>query len=434
LIYYELMKLSQLGIAATIVVACTAALSGLSKPAKGEAKVPERRCCVTDPQSWYADSEEHIRQRFDIYRTNGVDMVRAEIAWALAEPAEGQWRSYEICRYLKIAREYGFHIKLIMGTMMAPPAWYLQKHPDAMLTDQNGGHSLNTLSYWYPDLHQVIDEKTTKLFEILNTADVWDVVDYVIPTFGPAGEPIYPHPWTLGPAFPVVTYWGYDANAQKSFRSTMEQKYQSLEKANAAWGTDFKTWNEVVVLPPGTKPGAYWNDMLVWYRDAKRQYVTWQIENTKKYAGSHKRVLVYVPGTAFSDQDWAEAVRTGEGNEHVKLMMDSRFVIDTAVKQGCALQYTGVSDGPEVDRLRAYMDGRGYRDIEMWGENAGLYDCAKDPEMLANIIIRNRLHGLDFTKGDFVFEKDALTPNELMPKLKQAFQMITAYWAGKTHP
>jgi hypothetical protein len=43
-------------------------------------------------------------------------------------------------------------------------------------------------------------------------------------------------------------------------------------------------------------------------------------------------------------------------------------------------------------------------------------------------------HLSDFTKGDFVFEKDALTPNELMPKLKQAFQMITAYWAGKTHP
>src|ERR1035437_462788 len=142
------MKLSRLGIAATMVVACTAALSGLSKPTKDESKVPERRCCVTDPQSWYADSEEHIRKRFAIYKANGVDMVRSEIAWALAEPAEGQWRSYEICRYLKIAKEYGFHIKLIMGTMMAPPAWYLQKHPDAMLTDQNGGHSLNTMSYW----------------------------------------------------------------------------------------------------------------------------------------------------------------------------------------------------------------------------------------------------------------------------------------------
>ena len=202
-------KCRWLGIVITVIVVGGAVMSCFLKPAKHELKSPIRRCCVTDPQSWYSDTEEHIRKRFDIYKANGVEMVRVEIAWALAEPEEGQWRSYEVCRYLKIAKEQGFRIKLIMGTMMAPPAWFLQKHPDAMLTDQNGGHSLNTMSYWYPDLQKVIDEKTGKLFAILNAAGVWDSVDYLIPTFGPAGEPIYPHPWTLGPQFPVVTYWGY---------------------------------------------------------------------------------------------------------------------------------------------------------------------------------------------------------------------------------
>lgn len=209
----------------------------------------------------------------------------------------------------------------------------------------------------------------------------------------------------------------------------MRKKYLILDKANIAWGTNFNSWSDVVVLPPKTKPGTYWNDMLVWYRDAKRNYVKWEIGNIKKYAGSNKRVLVYVPGRAFSDQDWAEAVRTAEGNEHIKLMMDSRFIIETAVNMECSLQYTGVSDAEEVAKLRTYMDNRGYTNIEMWGENAGEYRCANNPEGLARIITKNRLYGLDFTKGDFVFEKDTLTPNDLMPRLKEAFQMINTYWA-----
>ena len=125
-------KLPRLEIVAAMIVGCCAMTACPSRQqAKRDVKPPERRCCVTDPQAWYSDTEEHIRKRFDIYKANGVDMLRAEIDWSLAEPEEGKWRSDEICRYLKIAKEYGFRIKLIIGTMMSPPGWYLQKHSDA---------------------------------------------------------------------------------------------------------------------------------------------------------------------------------------------------------------------------------------------------------------------------------------------------------------
>ncbi|MHB0997655.1 MAG: beta-galactosidase [Armatimonadota bacterium] len=399
--------------------------------ADASANMLKSRSCITDPQRYYFDSEENIRKRFELYKANGVDMIRMEVDWAVLEQQEGNWQPGKVCEYLKLAKEYGFRIKLIVGVMMAPPSWYLDKYPEAMLTDQNGGHSRNTMSYWYPDLKKVIDQKTKQIFETLNEIDVWDSVDYLIPTFGPAGEPIYPHPWTLGPAFPDVTFWGYDVNAQKDFRMRMRQKYKLLDKANSAWGTDFKSWNEVKVLLPKTQPGAYWNDMLTWYRDSKRRYIDWQVENTKKYVGKDKKVLMYVPGTGYSDQDWADAVKTGDGNVWIKLMADSMYLIDVAAKKGCWLQYTGVENAPEVERLRKYLDDHKYSKVEMWGENAGYYDYAKDPVLLADIIIKNRLYGLDLTHAHFMLEGDDITPNANMPELKKAYQMIRAYWAGK---
>jgi hypothetical protein len=408
----------------SLLASCAAAYAGSTSAA-----VPKTHCCITDPQKYYFDDGEKIRKRFDLYKSIGVDTIRMEVDWAVLEQSEGNWDPGKVCEYLKIAKAYGFRIKLIMGVMMAPPAWFLDKHPDAMLTDQNGGHSRNTMSYWYPDLHKVIDEKTKKICQILNEIGVWDSVDYVIPTFGPAGEPIYPHPWTLGPAFPDVTFWGYDANAQKDFRASMKRKYKQVAIANKAWGTSFKSWDDVKVLQPKTMPGKYWDDMLVWYRDSKRRYVEWQIDNTRKYIGKNMKVLMYVPGTSYSEQDWTDAVRTGDGNVWIKLMADSMFLIDTAAKKKCWLQYTGVENAEEVARLRKYLDERNYSGLEMWGENAGSYECAKDPIKLADIIIQNRLYGLDFTHAWFALEEDGVTPNAIMPQLKKAYSMIREYWA-----
>ena len=157
----------------------------------------------------------------------------------------------------------------------------------------------------------------------------------------------------------------------------------------------------------------------------------WQIDNARKNIGNGKKILIYVPGTSYSEQDWVDAVRTGDGNVWIKLMADSMFLIDTAAKKKCWLQYTGVENADEVARLRKYLDDRKYADVEMWGENAGSYECAKDPVRLAEIIIQNRLYGLDFTHAHFALEEDGVTPNHIMPELKKAYRMINEYWASR---
>ncbi|MBV9850701.1 MAG: hypothetical protein JO250_13590, partial [Armatimonadetes bacterium] len=165
-------------------------------------------------------------------------------------------------------------------------------------------------------------------------------------------------------------------------------------------------------------------------RDSKRALVIWQIRNfqahVRRYLGGRAKVLVYVPGSDIRDAEWAEAVRTGAGDTSIRLMADSRWLMATAARMGCALQYTGVENRAEVEHLRRVLDENGMMDAPMWGENAGFLGAAQDPLALADIIVKNRLWGLDYTHSHFLFGPDHVTPNAIMPQLQKAYAIIRA--------
>lgn len=383
------------------------------------------RCCMTDPAGWYRDPPEKIEKRFALYKALGVDTLRIELDWRSLEPAEGRWDSAWIAPYLDLARSHGFRIKLIVGALMGPPRWFLDAHPDARITDEDGRTSANTVSYWYPGLHRLIEDKTVRIARIARSYGLLDAIDAVIPALGPAGEPLYPVPWTLGPDVARQTYWCYDVHAQADFRARMRARYRTIAAANATWSTRFATWSDVRVLPPGERPGAYWEDVLTWYRDTKRAYVTWQIMSLRR-AFPGKAILLYVPGTAYSEADWQDAVRTARGNDAIQMMADSFWILDTAARTNCQVQYTGCENAAEVARLRAYLDAKGTANLPMWGENAGTPGAANDPAHLADVVLRYRLVGLDYTHAHFVFEPDGVTPNRVFPLLKEAYARIRA--------
>jgi hypothetical protein len=60
----------------------------------------------------------------------------------------------------------------------------------------------------------------------------------------------------------------------------------------------------------------------------------------------------------------------------------------------------------------------------MWGENAGDAISAGNPYNLARIIVENKLFGLDYTHGSFLFNDNSLEPNGNMANLKFAFETI----------
>jgi hypothetical protein len=388
-------------------------------------KKQEYRNCISDIDAWMYAPDEDIRKRFDMYKEIGTNVLRTGVDWRGLETADGQWNyDSRVFNYMAITREYGFRNKLILGVMMGPPQWFFAQHPEARLRDENGRSSENTLSLWYPELKSLIVEKSKKLVDALKNKGLWDDIDYVIPSFGPAGEPLYPPLWTLSSEFTEHVFWGYDANAQKSFRTWTQAKYATVEAANTAWKTAFAAWNDVVVLKSGVQPGQYWDDMLTWYRDSKRDYVRWQVEQTLDLVkGTNKKVLIYVPGEEYTDAEWAEAVAGAGGSNMIKIMADSKFLIDLAAEKNCMLQYTGMPSENEVRKLRNYIDSKGYK-VEMWGENAGILECCGDPDELGRIVKENKLFGLDYTHGHFLFQDGTFEPSERMAKLKAAFEMI----------
>lgn len=386
------------------------------------------RSGLTDIQNCYDDPDEIIRQRFDLYKSIGVDLIRVEVDWSPVEAQEGIWDySKGIFNYMKIAKEYGFKIKLILGVMMAPPEWYFVANPEARYRDENGITTPNCMSMWYPGLRDVISEKSEKIVEMLKQLDLWDCIDYVIPAYGAAGEPIYPAAWTV-PGQTEQTFWCYDDNAHKSFREYASKKYSSVSEANEIWDTDFQSWDDVHVLKPGTKPGAYWNDVLTWYRDSKREYVKWQTSQVLGLVeGTDKKVIIYIPGKEYTAEDWDDAVRTGRGNGHIMEMADSRFLVDVAAENGCQMQITGLSNVAEVARVAQYCRSKNV--THLWGENEGTPDIAGYPAGFAQTIINNGLLGLDYTHGKFMFEDDGITPKpEVVETLKYVYSAIKKHY------
>ncbi|HSV73993.1 MAG TPA: beta-propeller fold lactonase family protein [Chthonomonadales bacterium] len=398
------------------------AMGSIGAAARAETPV---RSCITDPAGWYRDPPERIERRFREYRRLGVDTLRVEIDWRSCEPERGQWSPEYLRNYLTLARRHGFRLKLILGALMAPPAWFLRDEPEARIVDQNGQWSANTISFWYPRVREVVRETTERLLRDVELLGVWDLCDEIIPALGPAGEPIYPVPWTLGTDGPQ-TMWCYDANAHKDFRAAMRRRYGSVAAANRRWGTHYGAWAEVGVLPPGARPGAYWEDVLTWYRDTKREFIAWYVEWLRCRIGRDRSVLIYLPGTALSDADWQEAVRTGRGNDRVLMMADNFHLIDLAAATGSRVQFTGAENAPEAVRLRRYADARGYTRLAMWAENAGVPQAASGPLHLARVVIQNRMVGLDYTHAHFIFERDGVTPNRTAELLARAYARIKA--------
>ena len=202
----------------------------------------------------------------------------------------------------------------------------------------------------------------------------------------------------------------------------MRGKYSDVAAANAAWGTDFDSWDSAKVLPPGSKSGKYWEDVLTWYRDSKRDFARWSVDMLRRH--TDKPIILYLPGTHVSDADWQEAVRTGDGNVLIKIMTDTDWLVDLAAEKGCWLQYTGVDNRPEAHYVAEQIRQKGYRYLRLWGENAGDLGCAKDPAALADTVVTDALFGLDYTHAHFAFEDDGVTPNARFPQLRDAYARI----------
>ena len=372
---------------------------------------------------------ETIRERFLLYKQMGITTLRFDFSWRDMEVADGVWRDPAILQYMQIAKELGLRFKMTVGTEDSPPTWFLAAHPDAKIIDQDGDFSTNMISYWYPGIRPLFQEKLDRMLAYLQQKDLLSSVDYIIVPFGPAGEPIYPATWTTGKDH--HTFWFYSAAAQSDFRQKMQAKYGTIQTANTAWGTSYSSWSAVTLPQPGTRPGTMWSDILTWYRDTKRDFISWQTQNyktalTKYFTSQHKpQLIVLVPGytSSYSDAEWSDAVATGNGGVSIKLMTDSTFLIQEAYRQGAILQYTGIANTSETDRLQSIMRANNTV-VPLFQENEGGVADAGPLQVLLQKLRDRRVMGFDFISAGDLFGTDGITKKLRFAEIAAFFSQV----------
>ena len=323
------------------------------------------RLCVTEHMAFYNDPADAVKQRFDLYEQLGVEVLRLH-------------SDIPDCPLMQELARRDFKLKIILYVLGMPREW-MAEHPGNAMVDDRGVADWH-LGPWSPDFERVVNEAAVRQLELLKSQGLLDKVEELVADLGPAGEGIYPANWTLAREG-LEAFWCYSETAQADFRRAMEAKYASVEAANNAWGLAgelaFPTWGAVAIPQPGTEwaKGVFWNDMLTWYRDSKRRLMTYQVDNTlrlaKEYLGPEGRVIVYLPGEAYTQQDWDEAVATASGKVRIRLMTDNDWLMDYALEHDCVLQYTGAENAAEVGRIVAKLKARDSDAYKlMWAENA----------------------------------------------------------------
>ena len=188
---------------------------------------------------YYPEHWDSSLWRSDLQRMKalGIFTVRVgEFAWNTIEPQEGVFTFTFWDSFLDIAQEEG--MKVIFGTPTAtPPVWLTQKHPEALNCRIDGAS-------YYPGMRRHYNYNSAKYQELCCR-----IVDKMASHF--AKRPCVIG-WQIDNEINCETDVFYSQADTLAFRKFLQEKYQTLDNLNKAWGTlvwnqTYTEWSEVYV-------------------------------------------------------------------------------------------------------------------------------------------------------------------------------------------
>ena len=220
-------------------------------------------------ENWDADAK-------NIKKCN-MDGVRVgEFAWCRLEPEEGVFNFDWLDKAIDVLGRNG--LKIVIGTPTAtPPSWLVHKHPEILPVDGNGIQMKNGVRKYYCHSNPVYRKYSQRIVEKL--AEHYKDNPYV------SG-------WQIDNEFgDHDTVRCYCNSCRKQFITWCQEKYESLNALNQAWGTvfwsqEYSAWEQVDLPYPRRPIGLNPSHLLDYYRFASDQvidYASLQIKTLRKY-------------------------------------------------------------------------------------------------------------------------------------------------------
>ncbi len=182
--------------------------------------------------------EDEWARDLDNMRALGLDCVRVgEFAWSRLEPVEGCYDFAWLERFIEMARKKGLDI-IACTPSAAPPRWLCQRYPEILPVDQHGHpllpggrkHYCHS-SRKYRELVAALVERLAAALSGYDNLLLWQIDNE------------------------LSSSNSYSADADSRFRQWLQEKYDSLDQLNRAWGTffwgnDFSDWEQVALPRP----------------------------------------------------------------------------------------------------------------------------------------------------------------------------------------
>ena len=218
----------------------------------------------------------------------GGTSVESYVRWDFVEPSRGKWDWSFYDGIVSILRDNGlkWNPLIMIGPACATPAWFLESKDSVLAVCLEHGTPGTTQTIWNPNLPRWIDRFVAEFAKRYGASG--SIESIAIGIGGDFGEAICPIVGD-GPTQSIpgnyhvhAGCWCGDEYARADFRRQMEAKYGSVGALNAAWGTNYSSFDGVVPFWPDAShsPRARL-DLVKWFRGQMTKWSSYWLETVR---------------------------------------------------------------------------------------------------------------------------------------------------------
>ncbi|MBS3787597.1 beta-galactosidase [Candidatus Bipolaricaulota bacterium] len=213
------------------------------------------------PDHW---PEKRWSRDFDLMEEANIEIVKtAEFAWTKMEPEKGEFNFSWLERAIDELSDRG--IRVVLGTpTAAPPAWIINNDESILPVDEKGNRTSFGARRHYCPNHPGYKEHTRR------------IVDAMGAKFGDDNNILG---WVIDNELHGSCYCEY---CKSEFHEWLKEKYETLDRLNESWGTEFWSqtytdWSQIPTPKATTIRGAHNPGLhLDYYRFISDSWVKYQ--------------------------------------------------------------------------------------------------------------------------------------------------------------